>query len=115
MPHYYEVGVETEVIVDGSPVGIGAMLTQNKRNGHRPVAYIRKSLSLGLKTLQKFITTTTVEGSSWQMLLPDFLQVYRSTPHTVTGRSPYSQVFGGREMRGKIPQFSLSSEKDPEV
>ena len=97
--------------MDGSPVGIGAMLTQNKRNGHRPVAYIRKSLSLGLK----FITTTTVEGSSWQMSLPDFLQVYRSTPHTVTGRSPYSQVFGGREMRGKIPQFSLSSEEDPEV
>ena len=63
--------------MDGSPVGIGAMLTQKKRNGHRPVTYIRKSLSLGLKTLQKFITTTTVEGSSWQMSLPDFLQVYR--------------------------------------
>ena len=68
-----------------------------------------------VKTLQKFITTITVEGSSWKMSLPDFLRVYRSTPHTVTGRSPYSQLFGGREMRGKIPQFSLSSEEDPEV
>ena len=44
------------------------------------------------------------------MSLPDFLGVYRLTPHTVTGRSPYSQLFGVREMRGKIPQFSLSSE-----
>ena len=68
-----------------------------------------------MKTLQKFITTTTVEGSSWRMSLPNFLRVYRSTPHSVTGRSPYSQLFGGREMRGKIPQFSLSSEEDPEV
>ncbi|XP_074629575.1 uncharacterized protein LOC141887198 [Acropora palmata] len=68
-----------------------------------------------VRTLQKFITTTTVEGSSWRMSLPDFLRVYRSTPHTVTGRSPYSHLFGGREMRGKIPQFSLSTEEDHEV
>ena len=68
-----------------------------------------------VKTLQKFITIATVEGGSWRMSLPDFLRVYRSTPHTVTGRSPYSQLFGGREMRGKIPQFSFSSEEDPEV
>jgi len=68
-----------------------------------------------VKTLQKFITTTAVEGSSWRMSLPDFLRVYRSTPQTVTGRRPYSQLFSGRDMRGKIPQFGLSSEKDPEV
>ena len=68
-----------------------------------------------VKTLQKFITTATVEGSSWRMPLPDFLRVYWSTPHTLTGRSPYSQLFGGRDMRGKIPQFGLSGEEDPEV
>ena len=68
-----------------------------------------------VKTLQKFITSTTVEGNSWRMSLPDFLQVYRSTPHTVTGRSPHSQLLGGREMYGKIPQFSLSSEENLEV
>ena len=34
---YYEVGEETEVIVDASPLGLGAMLTQKKRDGHRPV------------------------------------------------------------------------------
>ena len=37
-----------------------------------------------VKTLEKFITTTTVEGNSWRMSLPDFLRVYRSTPHTLT-------------------------------
>ena len=68
-----------------------------------------------VKTLQKFITTTTVEGSSWRMSLPNFLRVHRSTPHTVTGRSPYSQLFGEREMRGKIRQFGLSSDEDPEL
>lgn len=69
-----------------------------------------------MKTLQKFITTTdNKEGNSWRMSLPDFLQVYQSMTHTVTGRSPYSRLFGGREMRGKIPQFNLSSEENPEV
>ena len=38
---YYEVGIETEVIADASPVGHGAMLTQKKR----PVMYISRSLS----------------------------------------------------------------------
>ena len=42
---YYEVGVETEVIVDAIPVGRGAMLTQKKRDSHRPVTYISRSLS----------------------------------------------------------------------
>lgn len=69
-----------------------------------------------MKTLQKFITTTdNKEGNSWRMSLPDFLQVYQSMTHTVTGRSPYSRLFGGREMCGKIPQFNLSSEENPEV
>ena len=39
---YYEVGAETEVIVDGSPVRLGAMLTQ-KKDGYRPVTYISRS------------------------------------------------------------------------
>ena len=40
---YYEAGAETEVIVDASPVGLSAMLTQKKKDGHRPVTYISRS------------------------------------------------------------------------
>ena len=42
---YYEVGVETEVVVDASPVGLGAFLTQRKRGGHISVIYISRALS----------------------------------------------------------------------
>ena len=42
---YYEVGAETEVIVDAKPVGRGAMLIHKKRDGHRPATYISRSLS----------------------------------------------------------------------
>ena len=139
---YYEVGAETEVIVDASPVGLGAMLTQKKKDSHRPVTYISRSLSpveqsyiqrerealairwacerfrmylagarfkvvrdhKPLEAIFNSFNNTTVEGNSWRMSFPN-----------LTGRSPYSQLFGGREICGKIPQFSLSSEDDPEV
>ena len=42
---YYEFGAETEVIVDASPAGLGAMLTEKKRDAHIPVTYISRSLS----------------------------------------------------------------------
>ena len=58
-----------------------------------------------VKTLKRFITTTTVEGNSWRMSLIDFLQEYRSTPHTMTGRSPYSQLFGGNSWRMSLIDF----------
>ena len=41
---YYEVGAEREVILDASPVGLGAMLTQ-KKDGYRPVMHISRSIS----------------------------------------------------------------------
>ena len=36
----YEVGAETEVIVNASPVGLDAMLTQKKRDGDRHITYL---------------------------------------------------------------------------
>ena len=39
------VEAETEVIVGANPVGLGAMLTQMKKDGRRPVTYISRSLS----------------------------------------------------------------------
>ena len=42
---YYEAGTETEVIVDASPVGPSAMLTRKKKDGHRPVTHISRSLT----------------------------------------------------------------------
>ena len=41
----YEAGEETEVIVDASPIGLSAVLTQKKKNGHSPVTCISTSLS----------------------------------------------------------------------
>ena len=80
--------------------------------------------------------TITAAGRGWKTLLPvipasvpfdstysdwekslllvirSFLRVHCSTPRIVTGRSPYSLLFGGREIRGKIPQFNYSVDKN---
>ena len=103
---------------DGQPLQSRELAEYAKTQGfrHRKITPSQPEANgkaeIFLKTLPKSIITTTVEGSRWRMSLLDFLRVYRSTPHTVTGRSPYPQLFGGREMRGKIPQFNLSIEED---
>ena len=70
-----------------------------------------------VKTLQKFIATRTTEGDNWKVTLPSFICAYTHThaSHTTTGRGPYSQLFGGREMQGKIPQLASSTEEDLDV
>ena len=66
-----------------------------------------------VKTLQKFISQqwkVTVGGCRCLI----FYECTDQCP-TVTGRSPSSQLFGGREMRGKIPQFNFNSKEDPKM
>ena len=42
---YYEAAEETEVMMDASPISLSAVLTQKKKNGHRPVTCISRSPS----------------------------------------------------------------------
>ena len=43
---YYQPNADTKVIVDASPVGLGAILTQKQEDGKfKPVAYASHALS----------------------------------------------------------------------
>lgn len=58
-----------------------------------------------MKTVEKFIRATHVEGKQWQEELDQFLLNYRSTPHCTTGVSPASLLFK-RPIRNKLPSFA---------
>lgn len=43
---YYKAEAHTQLIVDASPVGLGAIMVQRQRDGcYRPVAYATRSLT----------------------------------------------------------------------
>ena len=106
---------------NGSPFQGKEFATYAKTHGfrHRKITPLQLEangeLERFVRTLQKFIVTATAEGRVCRTVLPSLMRVYRSTPHTVTGKSPYFLLFGSREMRVKIPQSSYNVEEDSDV
>ncbi len=50
------------------------------------------------RVLKSCIQSAIVSGKPWNPIVTQFLQVYRATPHSVTGLSPF-ELFCGRKMR----------------
>ena len=65
------------------------------------------------RTVLKVLKIATLEKANIQREFRKFLVAYRSTPHSGTGCTPFSLMFG-REMRTKLPQLDYSA-SDPEV
>lgn len=54
------------------------------------------------RSLQKTIQITQLQKGNWRKELLNYLLMYRSTPHTVTGKSPAELLFS-RKVRDKLP------------
>ena len=65
------------------------------------------------RTIVKVLKIAALEKADIQKEFRKFLQAYRSTPHSATGCTPFSLMFG-REMRTKLPQLDYSV-ANPEV
>jgi len=55
-----------------------------------------------IKTLEKAIRTAVIQGKSWKQELITFLQQYRATPRSTTGKSP-SELLNGRKLKSTLP------------
>ena len=101
---YYEVGAETEVIVDARPVGLGAMLTQKKRDGHRPVTYISKSLS----PVEQRYSQTEREAFAIRWAC-ERLRMYLAGARfkVVTDHKPLEAIFSNSNTQTKSAPFTL--------
>lgn len=56
------------------------------------------------RTLLKALKIAQVEGKRWKDELNKFLLAYRTTPHSTTGMTPASLMFG-RELKTKLPEL----------
>ncbi len=57
------------------------------------------------RSLLKAMRAAQAEGNNWRNELHRFLMAYRSTPQSTTGATPFLIMFGGREMRSKLPEI----------
>ena len=54
------------------------------------------------RSILKAIRTLQVEKADWRKEIDSYLLAYRSTPHTVTGKSPAELMFQ-RKLKTKLP------------
>ena len=57
------------------------------------------------RSILKRIQISQAEGRNWKHDIDDYLVMYRSTPHSTTGRSPAELLFG-RKIRTKLPDLN---------
>ena len=114
-------GIPEECRTDNSPPFQGnefAMYAKTHGFRHRKITPLHSEengkVERFVRTLQEFIMTVSAEGCVLRAVLPSFLSVYCSTSNTVTRKSLYFLV-SGREVRGKIAQFSYSVVEDLDV
>ena len=61
----------------------------------------------------KRIKIARAEKKDWKKEIQTYLLAYRSTPHTVTGKSPAELIFG-RQIKTKPPQIGRERINDEE-
>ena len=69
------------------------------------------------RSMKEAVQVGHLEGKTIRKAAADFLQMYRATPHSATGVSPFEAMHGGRKMKGKLPILPnydnvVSREKD---
>ena len=58
--------------------------------------------------LGNIIKSSKALGKNWKQEMQRFLQNYRSTPHTTTGKSPAHVLFSHRNFRIRIPELTTA-------
>lgn len=62
------------------------------------------------RDILKRLKISVAENKDWKESLLDYLNMYNSTPHSVTGRTP-SELFFNRKFRDKLPMVSDTIER----
>lgn len=66
------------------------------------------------RSIMKRIKIAIAEGHNWKIALDDYVDSYRSTPHSTTGLPP-ADVLMGRKLRSRLPQLPQRNFDDEEM
>ena len=58
-----------------------------------------------MKNLSKVVQIAHADRKDWRHELTKFLRAYRATPHSMTGATPASMLFNGREYHTNLPMI----------
>lgn len=64
-----------------------------------------------MRNLKKLYHTAKAESKNWKQELNKYLKNYRATPHSTTGKSPASMLYG-RQFRIRLPEISQPAAND---
>jgi len=65
------------------------------------------------KTILKIIKIANIEKKDWKTETSNFLFIYRTTTHTVTGSSP-AELLLGRQLKTKLPELKMLDSRPTE-
>lgn len=66
------------------------------------------------RSILKRLRISQSQNRNWRLDLDDYLIMYRSTPHSVTGMSPAEMLFG-RKIRTCVPEINTYRREDSEI
>ena len=62
------------------------------------------------RTMKEAIQTAHIEGKDIRKAAYEFVEMYRATPHSATGVSPYAAMHGGRHMKTRLPILTTAGD-----
>lgn len=62
------------------------------------------------RTMKKAVQAAHIEGTKLRDAAQEFVGMYRATPHSATGKSPFAAMHGGRQMKMSLPVITKEGE-----
>ena len=98
---------------NGSPFQSQEMLDFSRKHGYRHVHITPEwprangMIERFNRSMKEAVQAAHLEGKSIKEAADEFVAMYRATPHTATGVSPFEAMHGGRRMKTSLPVIPM--------
>jgi len=102
---------------NGSPFQSEEMQDFSRRHGYRHIHITPEwprangMIERFNRSMKEAVQAAHLEGKSIQEAADQFVAMYRATPHTATGVSPFEAMHGGRRMKTSLPVIPMKDNR----